>query len=157
MELQGVKSLLWVLLWSSIFSPSAHSFFLEWWYIFCTIVCWGYVIYFLQRLSHRRVFGLWNIFEVESLWGFLKLDYVHFVLWYGHKPMGAGSRGDGLNENGHLWFICLNNWFIVGRTVWEGRGVTLLKEVWHWNWALRFQKTHAVLSVLSASCWRFME
>jgi hypothetical protein len=37
--------------------------------------------------------------------------------------------------------------------VWEGLGgMALTEEVCHWEWTLKFQKTHTIPSVLWASC-----
>ena len=41
---------------------------------------------------------------------------------------------DSLNEAGSHRLLCLNNWFLVGGTVWEGlEGEVLLEDMCHWG------------------------
>lgn len=48
------------------------------------------------------------------------------------------------NENSHHRLICLTIWYPVGRIVWKWLGgVSLLENMCHWGWDLRFQKTSA--------------
>lgn len=45
----------------------------------------------------------------------------------------------GLNENGLHRFIYLHTWSPISGTVWEGIDVSLLEEICHCGWVLRFQ------------------
>lgn len=45
--------------------------------------------------------------------------------------------------------LYLDAWFPDGRSVWEELGVASLEEMCYSEWAMRFQKTHAIPVVLS--------
>lgn len=62
-----------------------------------------------------------------------------------HFSTVSKARCDGLGENGPQRFIYLNVWFPFGGNARAGFGaMTLLEEVCHWRWALRFQKPTSV-------------
>lgn len=64
------------------------------------------------------------------------------------------SDTDGLDENGPYRLIYLYTWSLAGRTISEGLGsVSLLEEVGHWVWDVRFQKTQDIPCMHSASCF----
>lgn len=65
---------------------------------------------------------------------------MHFDSWYGRERIEARE----LNKNGLYWLISFHTWPQKGIV-----GITVLKKVCHWGWALRLQKIHTVLSVLS--------
>lgn len=55
--------------------------------------------------------------------------------------------------------LYLNTWSPVAGTVGEGwgGGMALLEEVYHWEWALRFQKTHNIPGVSPSTSWLYLE
>lgn len=72
---------------------------------------------------------------------------------YGHLGDNIYSvLYDGVNENGLQSIIYLNVWSTVGRTLWEGLVVALLKEVSHCKYTWRIQNPVTVpVSILSSS------
>lgn len=64
--------------------------------------------------------------------------------------MAVTLRQKTVGQNGSHRLMCLSTWFPVGGTVEERLGsVTLLEEICHLGWALRFQKTYTISSVSS--------
>jgi hypothetical protein len=63
-------------------------------------------------------------------------------------------RCDGWNESDVHRFLYLSAQSPVDGTVGEGLGdVTLSEKVCHWGWALKFQKTQAILNMVSFCFW----
>lgn len=117
-------------------------------------VCWKYMIGFLLSLLHgvtvRRLpesqkrcgWTLKQCWDWNTM-GTFEGGPTTFCIWCGFKPMRARE----------WWFerlTYLNAWSPVGCNVWEGlRRVTLLKELYHWRWTLRFQELKPFLVRLS--------
>ena len=73
-------------------------------YILCHCMLEACNLLFILQGLQLKDFGLLNSVETEKLRELLKLNPMHFVLGYDHKPMGTREC-----SVGHR-LICLNTW-----------------------------------------------
>jgi hypothetical protein len=64
--------------------------------------------------------------------------------------MNLSNHHNGVVVSMRLIPICLNTWFPVGGTVWEGlEGVALFEKVCHWEVGFEVSKLFTIWSLLS--------